>query len=87
MKTIIAIGLVLLSTASMAGMRCNGQLIENGDPVHKMTEACGEPTAEHQVGTGRYGSGDESYTYYEKGNKEIEVHNIDGHVANIDGNR
>lgn len=79
---------ICLSNIAIAGVRGNnGQLIETGDPQYRVEQGLGEPFAKHQLGAGRWGSGNESYAYYKKDGQTIEIRYVDGHVNSIDGSR
>ncbi len=74
-----------LSFKSSAAIRCQGQLIGPGESEYILTKACGTPIHEYRVSSGRNGSGDEVYYYYEQDGRTIEIHLIDGHIYEIDG--
>lgn len=82
---LFAIGLAaaLYGGSAFAGMRCQGQIIEIGDPIYVVQKYCGEPVYTHTVG--RQIRGDEGFAYYEKDGRTIELHFIDGHLYSIGG--
>lgn len=53
MKTKMIIGLMLmvLSSVSLAGMRCGTELVQLGDNFTRVEDVCGEPDSSYHVGT------------------------------------
>lgn len=73
-KTITAIIMLAVAVPSYA-LRCDGKIISEGDPIHKVQQYC-KPKQEYIVDNVIT---DDKYMYVGKN----EIHIIDGHVQEI----
>jgi hypothetical protein len=80
LRFLLATGLALtLSNPSVATIRCGTDLVEEGDSVVQLLEACGEPEVGDSDVLLEYGFGEATYNF---GPKEfmVRVHVMDGKV-------
>lgn len=83
---IIGLMAFLYGASAFATLRCGTQLIMVGDPKFVVLQACGTPDAQEDINNGSAGGfGNESYLYYKKDGRIVEIHIIDGKVYSIGG--
>lgn len=79
----LALALALAAPAARAGMRCDGELVQEGDTKAELLLACGEPLLQEVVGIEEEGDDErlvEHWTYERGPGKFLKLVVIEGGV-------